>query len=112
MAYAAYRESFGAIATVSSPPLCAGSDWAVLDVTVPSRDALRVRRALVNCPQVGVLRCIPQLEVHRARLEIRLPAHLAQDVMRRLMACLPSGEMGPLISWRRHLQRHGLNHEL
>jgi len=33
-------------------------------------------------------------------------------VMRRLMACLPSGEMGPLISWRRHLQRHGLNHEL
>lgn len=85
MAYAAYRESFGAIATASSPPLRAGLDWAVLDVTVPSRDALRVRRALVNYPQVGVLRCIPQLEEQRARLEIRLPAHLAQDVMQRLI---------------------------
>ncbi|CAM3648601.1 hypothetical protein [Polaromonas hydrogenivorans] len=111
MAYAAYCESFGAIAAVSSPPLRAGLDWAVLDVTVPSRDALRVRRALVNCPQAGVLRCIPQLDEQRVRLEIRLPAHLAQDVMQRLMACLPSGEMGPLISWRSHLQRHGLSHE-
>lgn len=95
---------------VCSPPARAGLAWAVLDFTVPSCDALRVRRALLDFPQAGILRCIPQLEERRARLEIRLPAHLAQGVMGRLMDCLPSGERAPLISWRDHLQRHGLGH--
>ena len=55
MAYAAYRESIGAVLFSPAPitrPIC-----MVLDVTVPSRDALLVRRALISCPETGVLRC-------------------------------------------------------
>jgi len=111
MAYAAYRESFNAMAVVPGPPLHAAFDWAVLDVTVPSRDAAQVRLALAGCPQAGVLRCVPQFHERRVRLEIRLPAHLAQAVAQRLRACVPGAEMAPLIAWRAHLRRHGLSHE-
>ncbi|WP_411884541.1 hypothetical protein [Polaromonas sp. YR568] len=77
---------------------------------MPSRDAIWVRRALVNCEGVGILRCIPQLDEHQVRLEIRLPSHSAAEVMDCVMGCVPGGMIGPLISWCRHLQRHGLSH--
>lgn len=108
MAYAAYRESFGS--TVSYSGSRTGLTWLVLDVTVHSRDALFVRRALVECEGAGILRCIPRLDENRVRLEIRLPEHMADEVMNRIMACVPDGEIGHLSSWRHHLQRHGLTH--
>lgn len=108
MAYAAYCESFGL--TPCLPVLRAGPRWAVMDVTVRSCDALWVRRALVNCTGAGILRCIPKLDERQVRLEIRMPDTMADEVMHRIMVCVPDGVIGPLVSWRRHLQRHGLGH--
>lgn len=107
MAYAAYRESFGLVAAQLPPE--PSVQWMVLDVTVPSCDAAALRCALAACPQTGVLRCIPRLDEHRARLEIRLPAAMVAEVMHQVMTCLPGGEIGHLIPWRCHLQRHGLD---
>ena len=113
MAFAAYCETLGMMANrpvvrpnaviTYLPP------WVVMDVTVPSCDAVLVRRALAHCPGAGVLRCIPQLNENRVRLEVRLPAHTTQTVMQCVMACVPSGEVGHVLSWRSHLRRHGLN---
>lgn len=50
MAYAAYREPPGLV-RVSNTTV------GMLDVTVASVDAFRVRRALAACKGVGVLRC-------------------------------------------------------
>ena len=110
MAYAAYRESLGSIAShcVPSP----GRGWVVMDITVPSGDALRVRRALVTCGGAGILRCIPRLDEGRVRLEIRLPAVMTGEVMHCVMGCVPDGEIGHPTSWRSHLRRHGLTHGL
>lgn len=107
MAYAAYCDSFGLVPSLSLPRPGA-TKWAVMDVTVHSRDAVWVRRALVNCAGAGILRCIPKLDEHQVRLEIRLPAHGTAAVMDCVMGCVPDGMIGPLISWHRHLQRHGL----
>lgn len=113
MAFAAYCETFG---TMANRPAVARSTvvtrlppWVVMDVTVPSCDAVLVRRALAHCPGAGVLRCIPQLNENRVRLEVRLLAHTTQAVMQCVMACVPSGEVGHVLSWRSHLRRHGLN---
>ena len=111
MAFAAYCESFGVPvhlpikpSVVTPLPQC-----VVMDITVPSCDALRVRRALASCPGTGVLRCIPRLDEHRVRLEVRLPAHMTAEVMHCVMLCVPDGEVGHLLSWRCHLRRHGLS---
>ena len=110
MAYAAYCESFGLTPPRTAPVL--RIQWVVMDVTVRSCDALHVRRGLANCAGAGILRCIPQLDEHQVRLEIRLPAHRTAEVMHCVMACVPDGVIGPLVSWRSHLRRHGLNHGL
>lgn len=113
MAYAAYREMLGATLVrlpASQRPSQAGPQWVVLDITVHSCDALRARRALVDCPDTAVLRCIPLVDDKRVRLEIRLEEHMADEVMHRVMACLPDGEIGHLTTWRQHMQRHGLTH--
>mgnify|MGYP000851063454 CR=1 FL=1 len=105
MAYAAYRESLGPVITRSVPD---APVWMVLDVTVPSSDAATLRRALAACPQTGVLRCIPKLDDHLVRLEIRLPQAMVSEVMHQVMVCVPGGEIGHLMPWRCHLQRHDL----
>ena len=108
MAYAAYRESFGLVAVrLPAEPL---TQWMVLDVTVPSCDAAALRCALAACPQTGVLRCIPKLDEHLVRLEIRLPQAMVSEVMHHVMCCVPGGEIGHLMPWRCHLQRHNLDH--
>lgn len=105
MAYAAYRESFvPCLSAVRSTAM----RWMVMDVTVRSCDAVRVRRALAACPGAGVLRCIPLLCEHRARLEVRLPEALAAQVMHCVMSSVPDGEIGAFTSWPCHLQRRGL----
>ena len=113
MAFAAYCETFGTMANRPAVRPNAGiayvPPWVVMDVTVPSRDAVLVRRALAHLPGAGVLRCIPQLNENRVRLEVRLPAHRTQEVMQCVMACVSSGEVGNVLSWRSHLRRHGLN---
>lgn len=113
MAYAAYCESFNALnGNFVAVPAAHPKNLMVLDVTVPSCEAFRVRRLLAGCPQTGVLRCIPQLRDRTVVLEIQLPAERVQDVMHVLMTFVPSGEMGALNSWGHHLLTHGMTHGL
>lgn len=112
MAYAAYREPPGAT------PAVLATAFHVLDVTVASVDARRVRRALATCEGVGVLRCEPLLHasaasahsVPRVRLMVRLPLSRYAEVLHGVLACVPDGEIGPLTGWRSHLQRCGVTY--
>ncbi len=120
MAYAAYREHPGAPRTRASMNTGKGNDspFYVLDVTVCCADALRVRRSIAGCPEAGVVRCEPLLHACSSqesdapcvRLMIRLPLARYADVLHRLIECVPSGEVGRLVSWREHLARCGLRH--
>lgn len=110
MAYAAYREPPGAT------PVVRDATFHVLDVTVASVDACRVRRALAACAGVGVLRCEPLLHAQaawehaapRVRLMVRLPPSRYAEVLHGVLTCVPDGEIGPLTSWRAHLRRCGV----
>jgi hypothetical protein len=104
MAYAAYRDSVGWTSSLPAAVTGTATPWMVMDVTVHSRDAVVVRRALAGCAGAAILRCIPHLDTHRARLEIRLPGPLAGEVMHRVMVCVPDGEIGHMVSWHDHLQ--------
>lgn len=113
MAYAAYRESSGALYfnAQPQPEECGPTDkLMVLDLTVPSCDSFQVRRLLAGCPDTGVVRCVPRPHDSQVRLEIQLPADRVQEVMHVLMTGIPSGELGALTSWRRHLTTHGMTH--
>jgi len=112
MAYAAYRDPPGATPAVRE------TTFHVLDVTVASVDACRVRRALAGCAGVGVLRCEPLLHANascehaapRVRLMVRLPLSSYADVLHCVLACVPDGEFGALSSWCAHLRRCGVAH--
>lgn len=125
MAYAAYREHPGVSRTHalmntqdSKGSSNSSSPFYVLDVTVCCADALRVRRSIAGCPEAGVVRCEPLLHACSSqesdapcvRLMIRLPLARYADVLHRLIECVPSGEIGRLVSWREHLARCGLRH--
>lgn len=115
MAYAAYREHPAAAGRRSVAAL-RDDGFHVLDVTVGCTDALRVRRSLAACEDVGVVRCEPLLhaggaqenDAPRVRLMIRLPLRRHAEVLHRLLECVPAGEIGRLVSWRAHLARCGL----
>lgn len=117
MAYAAYREPPGAI-SASAAAAVSETVFQVLDVTVASVDACRVRRALASCQGVGVLRCEPLLHTGaawataapRVRLMVRLPFARYAEVLHCLLDCVPDGEIGALTSWRAHLRRCGVAH--
>lgn len=112
MAYAAYREHPGAVREAPR-----GASFYVLDVTVACADAVAVRRSVARCPDAGVVRCEPLLHddgtqesiAPRVRLMIRLPLARYADLLHRLIDCVPSGEIGRLVSWRAHLARCGLS---
>ncbi|MCJ0764754.1 hypothetical protein [Variovorax terrae] len=106
MAYAAYLEFAGLPAR--RPLRVLPMAFAVLAVTVASPDALPVRRALVSCPDTGIVRCVPQPLERRVRLEIRLPLALSGEVMHRILDCVPSGEIGRITPWSQHLSSLGL----
>ncbi len=111
MAYAAYRESFGANrCDALSGAQGHGRQLAVLEFTVPSRDAFAVRRLLASYPDTGVVRCVPRPQDNLVRLEIQMPACRVPELMHVLINALPCGEVGALNSWRRHLTGHGLTH--
>lgn len=119
MAYAAYREHPGALVrTPTARAAMSTTQFFVLDVTVCCADALRVRRSIAGCPDAGVVRCEPLLhacstqesDAPCVRLMIRLPIASYADVLHRLIECVPSGEIGRLVSWREHLARCGLRH--
>ena len=74
----------------------------VLDITVPSLDAFRVRRMLAAFGNAGVLRCIPLPHRKQVRLEIQLPANTVDAVMQLVIGSIPSGEIGALRSSRRY----------
>jgi hypothetical protein len=114
MAYAAYREHPGVVRQRAA----AATSFHVLDVTVTCADALCVRRSIACCADAGVVRCEPLLHESgsqesdgpRVRLMIRLPITSYAEVLHRLIECVPSGEIGRLVSWRDHLTRCGLRH--
>lgn len=116
MAYAAYREHPGALRTTHAA--MSATAFYVLDVTVCCADALRVRCSIAGCPDAGVVRCEPLLHALCSqesdspcvRLMIRFPLMHYADVLHRLIECVPSGEIGRLVSWREHLARCGLSH--
>lgn len=90
----------------------------MLDVTVASVDACRVRGALAHCEGVGVLRCEPLLHAGaacvnaapRVRLVIGLPLSRYSDVLHRVIDCVPDGEIGHLASMRAHPHRNVAAH--
>lgn len=110
MAYAAYRDHCATSNSTST------DTFQVLDLTIPSFDSFRVRRALSTCKGVGVLRCEPLLHPGgaygnaspRVRLLVRLPASSYVSVLHEVLECVPDGEIGHLTDWRRHLQRQGI----
>jgi hypothetical protein len=114
MAYAASREYPGVLRTHAAMT----PSFHVLDVTVCRADALRVRRSHAGCAEAGVVRCEPLLHAGGSqesdapcvRLMIRLPLTGYVEVLRRLIDCVPSGEIGRLMSWREYLARCGLRH--
>lgn len=111
MAYAAYRDSFNANSSSALPARCeAATSRMVLDVVVPSRDAFQVRCLLAGCPGTGVMRCVPQPQDSQVRLEIQLPQASVPEVMHLLMSSIPTGEVGSVVSWKRHLTSHGMTH--
>lgn len=113
MGYAAYREHPGQCRTGLA------TSFGVLDVTVACTDALGVRRAVAGCEGAGVVRCEPLLHQRnlgesaapRVRLMVRLPLASYAQVLHRLMAAVPCGEIGRLVRWGEHLDRCGLRHE-
>ena len=108
MAYAAYSESGNAHVALHLP--CQLPHFVVLAVTVPSLQALRVRRALARCPGAGILRCVPQPVDHLARLEVHLPNAMVAAVMQCVRGCVDDSRFGPVRSWTEHMAHHGLTH--
>ena len=109
MANAAYCKSLAY--TLCSPRPAPRIKWVVLGVTVPSCDAMVLRRALAACPETGILRSIPQLEKKRVRLEVKLPGLQIEQVMHCSLVCVPSADLDTLTPWWPHRVRHGLTHE-
>jgi len=97
MAWAAYAH-----ATRCTRSHCA-TPFVVVDVLAETCEAAHVRHAVSDCPDSGVLRCIPLQQGGRVRLQIRCPAcelpHLMQEVMRHTVAA----EFGRAKSWAEHL---------
>lgn len=113
MAYAAYREYPGVTRSRNATP------FHVLDVTIACADAQVVRRMVARCPDAGVVRCEPLLrerssyesDALRVRLFIRLPLASYGAVLHGLIECVPSGEIGRLVSWCEHLLRSMARHD-
>lgn len=112
MAYAAYRDPPGAVSTRST------TIFQVLDVTVTAVDAFRVRRTLAAADWTEVLSCEPLQHpgatygsaAPRVRLHVRLASSSYDNVVHRVLECVPDGEIGHLTSWRSHLQRRGVGY--
>lgn len=104
MARASCRETFGADFVShcrhDSVPV---NVLRVLDITVPSLDAFRVRRMLAAFRNAGVLRCIPLPHRKQVRLEIQLPANTVDAVMQLVIGSIATGEIGALRSSGRYL---------
>lgn len=107
MAYAAYSEFLGP----SSAPQTATRhrpQFVVMEITVPSIEAVRVRRALARCPGAAVLRCIAQPHDRLVQLQVHLPADMADEVMHQVIECVPCGQIGRISPWAEQLAKHGV----
>jgi len=111
MAYAAYSEFLGA-SLVPQTPTGHRSEFVVIDITVPSIEAVRVRRAIARCPNAGILRCIPQPHDSLVQLQVHLPADKVDEVMHQVIECVPCGQIGRIAPWSEHLAKHGWPHGL
>ncbi|MBB3179158.1 hypothetical protein [Variovorax sp. Sphag1AA] len=116
MAYAAYRDH--EVLEQVRVPRRQVQRFQVLHLTVCCADAWRVRQAVAGCAGAGVVRCELLLNegagtceciAPRARLMIRLAPSSYLEVLQALMRAVPSGEVGPMMNWRDHLRRCGLD---
>jgi hypothetical protein len=79
--------------------------YELVTVTVGSKEALTVRRALAGCADTSVVSCSPWPRDDKVRLQVRFPAGRADQVMRRVLAGVPSGEFGRIVGYVRPLVR-------
>ena len=109
MAYAAYSEFLGAS---SGPQTTARHqpELVVMEITVPSIEAVRVRRALARCPGAAVLRCVARPHDSLVRLQVHLRADMADEVMHQVIECVPCGQIGRISPWAEQLAKHGVPH--
>ncbi|HVZ43391.1 MAG TPA: hypothetical protein VHA82_06230 [Ramlibacter sp.] len=66
--------------------------------TVPDGDAARVRRALPAVSGCAIRSCVPQCSRKAVRLVIDFPPQAQAELMRVLLACVPSGEFGRVVA--------------
>lgn len=100
MAFAAYPH-----ATVSSRSNCA-TPFVVVEVLAEFSEAAHVRHAVSDCPDAGVLRCIPLQHGARVRLQIRCPACEVQHLMHEVMTQTLAAEFGRTATWTEHLAHY------
>jgi hypothetical protein len=70
--------------------------FELIKVVVASKDALLARKALLACPETTIVRCLPKHKEDKVELEIRFPAGQGGEVIDRILAALPNGEIGAI----------------
>jgi hypothetical protein len=72
--------------------------FELIKVVVASKDALLARKALLACPETTIVRCLPKHKEDKVELEIRFPAGQGDEVIDRILAALPNGEIGAIVA--------------
>jgi hypothetical protein len=72
--------------------------FELIKVVVASKDAWQARKALLACPDMAIVRCLPRHKDDRVELEIRFPAGRGDAVIDRMLSCLPYGEFGGIVT--------------
>jgi hypothetical protein len=72
--------------------------FELIKVVVASKGALLARKALLDCPETIIVRCLPKHKEDKVELEIRFPAGQGNAVIDRILAALPNGEIGGIVA--------------
>lgn len=65
-----------------------------MTVTVPAREALTARRAILAVAGCSIERCVPMHHEDKVVLEIRFPVGRGDAVIERVMGCVAEGVFG------------------
>ena len=79
--------------------------FELIKVGVASEDALQVRKALLSCADMAIVRCMPMQKDDKVELEIRFPAGQGDTVIDRILAAVPNGEIGGIAACATPLPR-------
>lgn len=100
MAYAAYPHASVSTRSHHATP------FVVVEVVTEIGEAAHVRHAVSDCPDAGVLRCIPLPQGGRVRLQIRCPACEVEHLMHEVMSQAAAAEFGRTATWADHLAHY------